>query len=112
MRRGVLRTAYQDAALSAPLPARKRQPGARGGSAFGSKAGVPGAAAPASGVIASQSPCFGVAFRNDHPAFEKEDILGAQTGDYICTQCGECFSPADRTELDEKRKAITPDRRT
>lgn len=47
----------------------------------------------------------------EHPAFEKEYILGAQTGDYICTQCGECFSPADRAELAEKIKVTKPDRR-
>lgn len=40
----------------------------------------------------------------EHPAFEKEYILGSQTGDYICTHCGECFSPADRAALDEKRR--------
>ncbi len=29
----------------------------------------------------------------DHPHFEKEYYLGSQTGDYVCTQCGESFSP-------------------
>lgn len=50
--------------------------------------------------------------RCEHPAFEKEYDLGAQTGDYICTQCGECFSPAERAEVDDKRRTKASDRGT
>ena len=28
----------------------------------------------------------------DHPNIEKEYYLGAQTGDYVCTSCGETVS--------------------
>ncbi len=33
----------------------------------------------------------------DHPDLEKEYYLGAQTEDFVCTQCGEAFH---RSELD------------
>jgi len=29
----------------------------------------------------------------DHPQLDKEYFLGANSGDYVCIQCGECFSP-------------------
>ncbi len=47
----------------------------------------------------------------EHPDFAKETILGAKTGDHVCTQCGESFSPADHAELEQQRKARTPDQR-
>ena len=34
------------------------------------------------------SPC-------DHPELAKEYILGSNTGDKVCTTCGEDFSPAE-----------------
>jgi hypothetical protein len=33
-----------------------------------------------------------------HSNFVKEYILGSQTGDYICTTCGQAF---DRNEVDQ-----------
>jgi hypothetical protein len=36
----------------------------------------------------------------DHPEFENEYDLGAQTGDYVCTQCGRTFT---RTEVEKIR---------
>ncbi len=46
----------------------------------------------------------------EHRDFAKERIMGAQTGDTFCTQCGQSFSPADRAELEEKKRAGKPDR--
>ncbi len=31
-----------------------------------------------------------------HPYFTKEYDLGAQTGDYVCMQCGEIFTKSKR----------------
>jgi hypothetical protein len=31
----------------------------------------------------------------DHPEFEKEYYLGAQTGDYVCTVCGKVFPESE-----------------
>jgi len=39
----------------------------------------------------------------DHPEFDKEYYLGAQTGDYICTQCGKCFTGREVKEIESKR---------
>lgn len=41
-----------------------------------------------------------------HPEFAKEYMLGASTGDYVCTQCGESFSPDEYKEIIQKRKNI------
>ena len=35
----------------------------------------------------------------DHPGLAKEYILGAQTGDKVCTTCGEDFSPQELREM-------------
>lgn len=43
----------------------------------------------------------------DHPGFEKEHYLGAQTGDYVCTQCGDSFPKNEYIEITEKRKNET-----
>jgi len=40
----------------------------------------------------------------DHPGFDKEYDLGAQTGDYICVQCGKCFTRREKEEIETKRK--------
>jgi len=34
-----------------------------------------------------------------HPKLDKEYYLGAQTGDYVCTKCGQEFSPAEAAKL-------------
>ena len=39
----------------------------------------------------------------DHPEFDKEYDLGAQTGDYICMQCGNCFTEREVKEIESKR---------
>ena len=39
----------------------------------------------------------------DHPTFDKEYYLGAQTGDYICTQCGKCLTEREVEEIESKR---------
>ena len=40
----------------------------------------------------------------DHPDVDKEYYLGAQTGDYVCTQCGKEFSRGDYEGVTENRK--------
>ena len=37
----------------------------------------------------------------EHPKLDKEYILGAQTGDFICTTCGKVFM--SREEADRER---------
>jgi hypothetical protein len=39
----------------------------------------------------------------DHPRFSKEYHLGADTGDYICEQCGKCFAPQEMRQIEEER---------
>jgi|GEM_PF-613449 len=41
----------------------------------------------------------------DHPNLEKEYFLGAATGDYVCTQCGEAGWGSDWNEKRHKAKA-------
>ena len=31
----------------------------------------------------------------DHPHLDEECYSGAQTGDYVCTTCGECFASCE-----------------
>ena len=38
-----------------------------------------------------------------HPSFQKERYLGAQTGDYVCNECGTVFSPSEKERIEEKR---------
>lgn len=38
-----------------------------------------------------------------HPDLDKEYHLGMQTGDYVCTQCGRSFSPAERAAVEAAR---------
>jgi hypothetical protein len=40
----------------------------------------------------------------DHPSFAKEYYLGAQTGDKVCVQCGESFSPGEVTAIEKARQ--------
>jgi len=40
----------------------------------------------------------------DHPDFDKEYDFGAQTGDYVCTQCGEEFTEAEKNEIIAQRE--------
>ncbi len=35
----------------------------------------------------------------DHPALAKEYDMGAQTGRYVCTQCGAGFNHREKAEL-------------
>jgi len=37
-----------------------------------------------------------------HPELDKEYYLGSDTGDYVCTTCGESFSPQEMNALHEK----------
>lgn len=39
----------------------------------------------------------------DHLDFDKEYDLGAQTGDYVCVQCGECFTRHEKEAIEAKR---------
>lgn len=39
-----------------------------------------------------------------HPSFDKEYYLGAQTGDYVCEQCGEDFTADEVDEIERKRR--------
>ena len=43
----------------------------------------------------------------DHPTLDKEYIEGFDTGDRVCTICGECFAPSD-LELDPKTHQYRP----
>lgn len=38
-----------------------------------------------------------------HPTLDKEYHLGAQTGDVVCTTCGQAFSSAEAASYDAKR---------
>lgn len=40
----------------------------------------------------------------DHPGFSKEYYLSAQTGDYICGQCGNCFTREEVEQIKLRRK--------
>lgn len=49
----------------------------------------------------------------NHPSFEKETqgapisglgYVESKTGDYICTQCGEVFTKAEKEEIESKRR--------
>ena len=40
----------------------------------------------------------------DHPNVEKEYYLGAQTGDYACTQCGRTKSSKQEFNNDNNKK--------
>lgn len=37
-----------------------------------------------------------------HPNLEKEYYFSAQTGEYVCTQCGEVFTKEEKDKLVEK----------
>ena len=39
----------------------------------------------------------------DHPSIEKEYYLGAQTSDYVCTQCGAEFTKSEKDKIRESR---------
>lgn len=39
-----------------------------------------------------------------HPSFQKEYYLSSQTGDYICTQCGETFTLQEKEEIEKRRR--------
>lgn len=40
----------------------------------------------------------------DHPNIEREYYVGAFLTNYICTQCGEEFTIAQKLEINEERK--------
>jgi hypothetical protein len=39
-----------------------------------------------------------------HPTLSKEYDLGAQTGNYLCGQCGQAFSARERREIVDRAK--------
>ena len=39
-----------------------------------------------------------------HPVLHREYDLGSHTGDFICGQCGKCFSPNEVDQLEKERK--------
>jgi len=39
----------------------------------------------------------------DHPVLDKEYIKGWDTGDRVCTTCGQCFAPS---ELEQEPKTL------
>lgn len=45
----------------------------------------------------------------DHPHLEKEYYAGAFLINFVCTQCGNEFTIAQKLEMDEERKSIVPD---
>ena len=42
----------------------------------------------------------------DHPHLEKEYYVGAFLINWICTQCGQEFTIAQKFEMDEERKKL------
>jgi hypothetical protein len=38
-----------------------------------------------------------------HPHLEKEHYLGSDTGDFVCTTCGETFSKAQKEKIESDR---------
>lgn len=40
-----------------------------------------------------------------HPSLAKEYYLGTDTGDFVCVQCGESFSPKEGAEIEASRQA-------
>ncbi len=40
----------------------------------------------------------------DHPAFDKEYMNGMDTGDYVCTSCGEDFTRAEVHRIEAGRE--------
>ena len=38
-----------------------------------------------------------------HPNFTKEYDWGAQTGDYVCMQCGEIFTKEQKIKIEQER---------
>jgi len=47
----------------------------------------------------------------DHLGVEKEYILGGDTGDVVCTQCGETFTRPEWQQIQEGRKRGGSDER-
>jgi len=43
-----------------------------------------------------------------HLSLSKEYMLGAQTGDYVCTGCGETFTPGEAAALRGGRSESKP----
>jgi hypothetical protein len=39
----------------------------------------------------------------DHPEFDKEYDLGANTGDYVCTRCGKAFTEEEKDKIVDKQ---------
>ncbi|MNJ83824.1 hypothetical protein D3C87_12500 [compost metagenome] len=39
-----------------------------------------------------------------HPGYDKEYDLGADTGDFVCIQCGEYLTKAEIEEIDSVKK--------
>jgi hypothetical protein len=48
----------------------------------------------------------------DHPGFSEEYYMGAQTGDFICNQCGKCFLPEEREWIEAERGKVIQPRRS
>lgn len=40
----------------------------------------------------------------DHPSFEKEYYLGADTMDFVCSTCGADFTRAEKEKIEADRK--------
>lgn len=47
----------------------------------------------------------------DHPSLEKEYELGAATGDYVCTKCGQAGWGSDWNKKDKKNTTINRQRK-
>ncbi|OHB62729.1 MAG: hypothetical protein A2Y76_10245 [Planctomycetes bacterium RBG_13_60_9] len=44
-----------------------------------------------------------------HDHIEKEYYLGAHTGDYVCTTCGQDFSSTEKARLDQEKQRTPQD---
>jgi hypothetical protein len=40
----------------------------------------------------------------EHPDFDREYYLGTETGDYVCTRCGEAFTRAEKERVVTARR--------
>lgn len=47
----------------------------------------------------------------DHPNLEKEYFGGADTGDWVCTQCGRSF-PRDQSDQNRDKQSEVPNDRS
>ena len=55
-------------------------------------------------ALNKRKPKGGFPKKCDHPSLASEVMFGQKTGDYVCSACGETFSPAEAKEIRDSRK--------